>query len=67
MLNSIRIKTLMIFGWSLDKETFVDNNTIGHPWTAALLNNKLIELDAAWGLFEGVTAGYILKGFIKEL
>ena len=30
MFNSIGIKTLTIFWWDLDKETFADTSTIGH-------------------------------------
>ena len=77
MLNSIGIKTKKIFGWAFDKETTSgDENTIGHAWTLAviktlaIINNdgvsKYMELDATWGLFEGIPAGHILKGFDKE-
>ena len=71
MLNSIGIKTKKIFGWAFDKETTSgDENTIGHAWTLAVINNdgvsKYMELDATWGLFEGIPAGHILKGFDKE-
>ena len=66
MLNSIGIKTLTIFGWALEKQTYADVNTIGHAWTAALINGRWIELDATWDLFEGATSGHILKGFNKE-
>ena len=66
MLNSIGIKTLTIFGWALEEQTYANVNTIDHAWTAALINGRWIELDATWDLFEGVTAGHILKGFNKE-
>ena len=67
MLNSIGIKTLTIFGWALEDKTFADVNTIGHAWTAAFIEGiGWIELDATWDLFEGVTAGHILKGYKKE-
>ena len=63
LLNSIGIKTLFIEGYSFQKETYADENTIGHAWTAALINGKWMELDATWGYFEGVTAGHILTNF----
>ena len=67
MLNSIGIKTLYIGGWAFDKEQISgDKNIIGHAWTAALIDNKWIELDATWGLFEGIPAGHVLKNFKDE-
>ena len=67
MLNSIGIKTLSTFGWSLDQNQISANqDTIGHAWTLALIDNKWIELDSTWGLFEGIPAGHIFKGFKKE-
>ena len=72
MLNAIGIKTATIFGWSFDKnKVSADEKTVGHAWTLALIkdingNDKFMELDATWGLFEGVPAGHILKGFNKE-
>jgi hypothetical protein len=72
MLNAIGIKTATIFGWALDKNKIsADENTVGHAWTLALIkdkngNDKFMELDATWDLFEGVPAGHILKGFNKE-
>lgn len=67
MLNAIGIKTLYISGWAFDKNVISGNkNTIGHAWTAAYINDKWIELDATWGLFEGIPAGHILKNFDKE-
>ena len=67
MLNAIGIRTLKIFGWAFQKaETSADQDTIGHAWTAALIDGKWKELDATWGLFEGIPSGHILKGFGKE-
>ena len=67
MLNSIGIKTLKTFGWAFqNNETSANQNTIGHAWTLALIDNKWIELDATWDLFDGVPAGHIFKGFEKE-
>ena len=67
MLNAIGIKTLYVSGWSLDKnETSGDENTLTHAWTVALIGDKWIELDATWGLFEGVPAGHILKNFFDD-
>ena len=66
MLNAIGIKTLYLTGWAFQNdETSGNKDTIGHAWTAALINDKWMELDATWGLFEGVPAGHILKGFFK--
>jgi hypothetical protein len=68
MLNAIGIKTIKIFGWAFDKDTVSgDENTVGHAWTGALINNKFMELDATWDLFEGIPAGHILKGFGQEV
>lgn len=67
MLNAIGIKTLYISGWAFDKNVISGNkNTLGHAWTAALIGDKWMELDATWGLFEGIPAGHILKNFDKE-
>ena len=67
MLNAIGIKTLKIYGWALyDFETFQDDTDPGHAWTAALINDTWMELDATWGRFEGIPAGHILKGFGRE-
>ena len=72
MLNAIGIKTATIFGWALDKNNITANEkSVGHAWTLALIkdkngNDKFMELDATWDLFEGVPAGHILKGFNKE-
>ena len=66
MLNAIGIKTLYLTGWAFQNdETSGNKDTVGHAWTAALINDKWMELDATWGLFEGVPAGHILKGFFK--
>ena len=62
MLNSIGIKTLYITGWAFSKDQISgDNDNTRHTWTAALINGRWIELDATWGLFEGVPAGHIIK------
>lgn len=67
MLNAVGIKTLKIFGWAFQKEeTTANEKTIGHAWTAALIDGKWIELDATWGLFDGIPSGHILKGYDKE-
>ena len=67
MLNSIGIKTLKTFGWAFQKDEISANqSTIGHAWTVALIDNKWIELDPTWDLFEGIPAGHIFKGFNKE-
>ena len=66
MLNSIGIKTLYVFGWAFQNdETSGNKDTIGHTWTVALIDGSWMELDATWGLFEGISAGHILKGFFK--
>ena len=67
MLNAIGIKTLFISGWSFkEDQTYGDKDTLTHAWTAALIGDKWIELDATWGLFEGVPAGHILKNFFDD-
>ena len=66
MLNSIGIKTLYVYGWAFQNdETSGNKDTTGHAWTVALIDDNWIELDATWGLFEGISAGHILKGFFK--
>ena len=67
MLNSIGIKSIYLSGWAFQGEvTSGDKQTIKHAWTAALIGDNWIELDATWGLFEGVPAGHILKNFFKD-
>ena len=67
MLNSIGIKSLYISGWALDgNQISGDRNTVGHAWTAALIDGKWIELDSTWGLFEGIPAGHIIKNFFDD-
>ena len=67
MLNAIGIKTLYLTGWAFQNdETSGNKDTIGHAWTAALINDKWMELDATWGLFEGIPAGHVLQGFFKS-
>ena len=64
MLNSIGIKTLFIVGWAFDQDQTSGNNfTVGHAWTAALIDNKWKELDVTWDLLEGISAGHIYKNF----
>jgi len=68
MLNAVGIKTLKIFGWAFQKEeTTANEKTIGHAWTAALIDGKWIELDATWGLFDGIPSGHIIKGYGQEI
>ena len=68
MLNSIGIKTLYISGWAFDGTQITGNdNTIGHAWTAALIDGKWIELDSTWGLFEGISAGHIFKNYYNDI
>ena len=67
MLNSVGIKSLYISGWAFQgNEISGDQDTIGHAWTAALIDNKWIELDATWGLFEGIPSGHIFKTFFGD-
>ena len=67
MLNCIGIKTFYISGWAFQgDQTSGDKTTEGHAWTAALIDNRWIELDATWGLFEGIPAGHILKNFNND-
>ena len=67
MLNAIGIKTVYISGWAFSNAEISGNkDTVGHAWTAALIDNKWIELDATWGLFEGIPAGHIFKNFFNE-
>ena len=67
MLNAVGIKTLYISGWAFDgNQTSGNKDTSGHAWTAALIDDKWIELDATWGLFEGIPAGHIMKFFDED-
>ena len=67
MLNSIGIKTLYITGWAFQKdETSANKDSIGHAWTAALIDGNWMELDSTWGLFEGIPSGHVLKSFFKD-
>ena len=67
LLNAINIKTLTIVGWAFKKNDISGyNGTFNHTWTAALIDGKWMELDATWGLFEGVSAGHILKSFYTD-
>ena len=62
MLNAIGIQTLNTSGWAFEKDqTAGDKNTVGHAWTVALIDGKWKELDATWGLFDGIPAGHIIK------
>ena len=68
MLNVIGIKTIKVYGWVFDKNILWANElTTGHVWTVALINGEYKELDATWDLFEGISAGHILKGFNSEI
>ena len=61
------LKQKKIFGWAFKKEeTTANEKTIGHAWTAALIDGQWKELDATWGLFDGIPSGHILKGYDKE-
>ena len=52
MLNSVGIKTIYITGWAFSiYQISGDNDNTKHTWTAALINEKWIKLDATWGLF----------------
>ena len=67
MLNSIGIKTLYILGWDFQgNKTSGDQHTSTLAWTAALINGKWIELDATWGLFEGISGCHIFKIFFED-
>ena len=67
LLNAIDIKTLTIVGWAFKKGDISGyNSTFNHTWTAALIDGKWMELDATWGLFEGVSAGHILRSFYND-
>ena len=64
MLNVAGIQTLYISGWAFQKDAISGNKeTIGHAWTAAKIDNKWTELDATWGLFDGISVGHIMKNF----
>ena len=66
MLNAVGIKTLYISGWSFDGNKTTGNwEDMGHAWTAALIDDKWIELDSTNGLFEGVPASLVLMDFTK--
>ena len=67
MLNAIDIPTLYISGWAFEKsQTSGNKDTLTHAWTAAFIDGKWKELDATWGLFEGVPAGHIFKNFNQD-
>ena len=67
MLNSVGIKTFYITGWAFSKDQISgDNDNTRHTWTAALINGRWIELDATWGLFEGIPAEHIIKNIGYE-
>ena len=67
MLNSIGIKAMYVAGWAFQgNETSGDEKTVGHAWTAALIDGNWKELDATWGLFEGIPAGHIPTNFFKD-
>ena len=67
MLNIIGIKTLYASGWAFDGvETSGNQSTVTHAWSVALIDGKWKELDATWGLFEGVPAGHVFKNFFYD-
>ena len=67
MLNSIGIKAMYVSGWALQNaEISANDQTVGHAWTVALIDDKWIELDSTWGLFEGVPAGHIYKTLFSD-
>ena len=67
MSNSVGIKTFYITGWAFSKDQISgDNDYTRHTWTAAHINGRWIELDATWGLFEGIPAGHIIKNIGYE-
>ena len=63
MLNSIGIKTLCVSGIVLQKNKTSEFIPIFHSWTAAFINGKWIELDATFGLFEGIPTSYIFQNY----
>ena len=67
MLNAIGIKTLYLFGWIFHGNNTSINLNIGHAWTAALIDNKWIELDATNGFFEGIPAELIMFNFFYPI
>ena len=67
MLNTLGINTFYVSGWALQgNETSGNTNTTLHAWTVALIDGKWKELDATWGLFEGIPAGHIFKNFNND-
>ena len=67
MLNAIGIKTIYISGVGFQNNiTSGDKDTYSHAWTAALIDGKWKELDATWGLFEGISSGHIMSNFYKS-
>ena len=69
MLNSIGINAIYVMGWAFadEEDIYVDEDVTGHAWSVALIDGKWKELDATWGLFEGIPAGHILKGLGQDL
>ena len=67
MLNAINIPTLYVSGWAFQNDEISGNKkTITHAWTIAFIDGEWKELDATWGLFEGVPAGHIFKNFNQD-
>ena len=68
MLNTIGIKTLYVTGWAFNgTQTSGNETTIGHAWTAALIDGKWKEIDATWGLFEGIPSSHIFKNYKEDV
>ena len=66
MLNAIGIKAIEITGWAFNGKETSSKWDVGHAWTVALINGKWMELDATWGLFEGISAGHIMKTYVQD-
>ena len=68
MLNTIGINTLYVTGWAFNgTQTSGNEKSIEHAWTAALIDGKWKELDATWGLFEGISSSHIFKNYGKDV
>ena len=61
MLNAVGIKTLYISGL-----LFIQNKTLPHIWTAALIDGKWAELDATFNFFERIPATHIIINFGQD-
>ena len=68
MLNTLGIQTLYVTGWAFNgTQISGDEKTTGHAWTAALIDGKWKELDATWGLFEGISSSHIFKNYGNDI